>query len=151
MYKRYTHEGGVATPLIVHWPDGFKARGDLRHAPSHIIDVAPTCLSVAGLSGKGMAGKSLLPVFAKDSEKERTLYWEHEGNRAVRKGAYKLVAMHDTPWELYDMSKDRSELEDLSSSMPKKTAELRVAWESWAKRVGALPWDEVNVKKKKKK
>jgi arylsulfatase len=150
MYKRYTHEGGVATPLIVHWPAGFKAQGDLRHAPSHIIDVAPTCLSAAGLSGKGMAGKSLLPVFAKDSEKERTLYWEHEGNRAVRKGDYKLVAMYDTPWELYDMKMDRSELKDLSKGMPGKAKELRLLYEAWAKRVDALPWKEVLEARKKK-
>jgi len=151
MYKRYTHEGGVSTPLIVHWPAGLKAKGELRHAPSHLIDIAPTCLSAAGLSGKGMEGKSLLPVFAKDSKKERTLYWEHEGNRAVRKGNYKLVAVHETPWELYDMSKDRSELKDLSSTLPKKAKELRTLYEAWAKRVGALPWNEVNVKRKKKK
>ena len=97
-----------------------------------------------------MAGKSLEPVFAKDSTKERTLYWEHEGNRAVRKGNYKLVAIHDTPWELFDMKKDRSELKDLSSSMPKKVKELRTLYEAWAKRVGALPWEEVLVAKKKK-
>ena len=151
MYKRYTHEGGVATPLIVHWPTSVKAKGELRHSPSHIIDVAPTCLSAAGLSVKGMEGKSLLPVFAKDSKSQRTLYWEHEGNRAVRKGNHKLVAIHDTPWELYDLSKDRSELEDLSSTMPKKAEGLRILYEAWAKRVGALPWNEVNVKKKKKK
>ncbi len=151
MYKRSTHEGGVATPLIVHWPAGVKGKGALRHAPSHLIDIAPTCLAAAGLEGRGMEGESLLPVFAQDQKKERTLFWEHEGNRAVRKGDYKLVAMHNTPWELYDMSKDRSELKDLASAMPKKTAELRSAWEAWAKRVGAMPWDEVNVKKKKKK
>jgi arylsulfatase len=97
-----------------------------------------------------MAGKSLLPVFAKDSGKERTLYWEHEGNRAVRKGDYKLVAMHDTPWELYDMKKDRSELKDLSKGMPGKAKELRLLYEAWAKRVGALPWNDVMVTKKKK-
>ena len=150
MYKRYTHEGGVATPLIVHWPAGFKAKGDLRHAPSHIIDVAPTCLSAAGLSVKGMEGSSLLPVFAEDSQKERTLYWEHEGNRAVRKGDYKLVAIHDTPWELYNMTKDRSELKDLSKKMGGKAKELRLLYEAWAKRVGALPWNEVMATRNKK-
>jgi len=151
MYKRYTHEGGVATPLIVHWPAGVKAKGALRHAPSHLIDIAPTCLAAAGLNEKGIEGESLLPVFAEDQKKERTLFWEHEGNRAVRKGDYKLVAMCNAPWELYDMSKDRSELKNLVSSMPKKAAELRNDWEAWAKRVGAMPWDEVNVKKKNKK
>ena len=98
-----------------------------------------------------MEGESLLNLFTKDQKQERTLFWEHEGNRAVRKGDYKLVAMHNTPWELYDMSKDRSELKNLASAMPKKTAELRNDWEAWAKRVGAMPWDKVNVKKKKKK
>ena len=151
MYKRYTHEGGVATPLVVHWPAGVKAKGALRHAPSHLIDIVPTCLAAAGLERRGVEGESLLPVFAEDQKKERTLFWEHEGNRAVRKGDYKLVAMHNTPWELYDMNKDRSELKNLASSMPKKVAELRNDWEAWAKRVGAMPWDEVNVKKKKKK
>ena len=151
MYKRYTHEGGVATPLVVHWPAGLKGKGALRHTPSHLIDIAPTCLAAAGLEGDGMEGESLLPVFAQDQKKERTLFWEHEGNRAVRKGDYKLVAVHNTPWELYDMSKDRSELKDLAGSMPWKATELRSAWEAWAMRVGVLPWDEVNVKKKKRK
>ena len=76
-------------------------------------------------------------MFAEDSQKERTLYWEHEGNRAVRKGDYKLVAMHDTPWELYNMTKDRSELKDLSKKMGGKAKELRLLYEAWAKRVGA--------------
>jgi hypothetical protein len=127
-----------------------KGKAKLRHAPSHIIDLAPTCLSAAGLSVKGMEGKSLLPVFPKDSMSQRTLYWEHEGNRAVRKGNHKLVAIHYTPWKLYDLSKDRSELNDLSETMPKKTDDLRLAYETWAKRVGTLPWNEVNVKKSKK-
>ena len=68
MYKRYTHEGGVATPLIVHWPDGVKARGQLRHAPGHIIDIAPTCLAAAGLPAGAMEGEILLPVFAADGK-----------------------------------------------------------------------------------
>jgi arylsulfatase A-like enzyme len=151
MYKRYTHEGGVATPLIVHWPAGVKGRGELRHAPGHLIDIAPTCLAAAGLPADAMEGQSLLPVFAADGKADRTLFWEHEGNRAVRRGNYKLVAIHDSPWELYDMGKDRSELKDLSATMPEKTAQLRRVYEAWAKRVGARPWNEVNVKKKKKK
>ena len=149
MYKRYTHEGGVATPLIVHWPDGLKDQNKLRHSPGHIIDIAPTCLNAAGLSTKGMEGQTLLPVFTKDSTQPRTLFWEHEGNRAVRQGDYKLVAQHNTPWELYNMRKDRNELHDLSRSMPQKTAELKKLYEVWAHRVGAKPWDEVSVIRKK--
>ena len=150
MYKRYTHEGGVATPLIVHWPDGLKDRNKLRHSPGHIIDIAPTCLNAAGLSTKGMEGQTLLPVFTKDSTQPRTLFWEHEGNRAVRQGDYKLVAQHNTSWELYNMRKDRSELHDLTKSMPQKAAELKRLYEAWAHRVGAKPWDEVNIIKNKK-
>ena len=149
MYKRYTHEGGVATPLIVHWPDVLKDQNKLRHSPGHIIDIAPTCLNAAGLSTKGMEGRTLLPVFAKDSTQPRTLFWEHEGNRAVRQGNYKLVAQHNTPWELYNMRKDRNELHDLSRSMPQKAAELKKLYEAWAHRVGAKPWDEVSVIRKK--
>ena len=149
MYKRYTHEGGVATPLIVHWPDGLKDQSKLRHSPGHIIDIAPTCLNAAGLSTKGMEGRTLLPVFTKDSTQPRTLFWEHEGNRAVRQGDYKLVAQHNTPWELYNMRKDRNELHDLSRSMPQKAAELKKLYEAWAHRVGAKPWDEVSVIRKK--
>ena len=150
MYKRYTHEGGVATPLIVHWPDGLKDRNKLRHAPGHIIDIAPTCLNAAGLPTKGMEGQTLLPVFTRDSTQPRTLFWEHEGNRAVRQGDYKLVAQHNTSWELYNMRKDRSELHDLTKSMPQKAAELKRLYEAWAHRVGAKPWDEVNIIKNKK-
>ena len=150
MYKRYTHEGGVATPLIVHWPDGLKDRNKLRHAPGHIIDIAPTCLNAAGLPTKGMEGQTLLPVFTKDSPQLRTLFWEHEGNRAVRQGDYKLVAQHNTSWELYNMRKDRSELHDLTKSMPQKAAELKRLYEAWAHRVGSKPWDEVSVIKNKK-
>ena len=149
MYKRYTHEGGVATPLIVHWPDGLKDQNKLRHSPGHIIDIAPTCLNAAGLSTKGMEGQTLLPVFTKDSTQPRTLFWEHEGNRAVRQGDYKLVAQHNTSWELYNMRKDRSELHDLTKSMPQKAAELKKLYEAWAHRVGAKPWDEVSVIRKK--
>ena len=149
MYKRYTHEGGVATPLIVHWPDGLKDQNTLRHSPGHIIDIAPTCLNAAGLSTKGMEGQTLLPVFTKDSTQPRTLFWEHEGNRAVRQGDYKLVAQHNTPWELYNMRKDRNELHDLSRSMPQKAAELKKLYEAWAHRVGAKPWDEVSIVRKK--
>ena len=149
MYKRYTHEGGVATPLIVHWPDGLKDQNKLRHSPGHIIDIAPTCLNAAGLSTKGMEGQTLLPVFTKDSTQPRTLFWEHEGNRAVRQGDYKLVAQHNTPWELYNMRKDRNELHDLSRSMPQKAAELKKLYEAWANRVGAKSWDEVSVIRKK--
>ena len=150
MYKRYTHEGGVATPLIIHWPARLKDKGALRHAPSHLIDIAPTCLAAAGLPVKNMEGENLLPVFAKDNARPRTLFWEHEGNRAVRQGDFKLVAQHNAPWELYHMAQDRSELRDLSKAMPQKAAALQKLYEDWASRVGAKPWDEVSKMRKPK-
>ena len=93
--KRYTHEGSVATP---HRPLARRVEGpeQIAPCPRHIIDIAPTCLNAAGLSTKGMEGQTLLPVFTKDSTQPRTLFWEHEGNRAVRQGDYKLVAQHNT-------------------------------------------------------
>ncbi|MEC9056256.1 MAG: arylsulfatase, partial [Verrucomicrobiota bacterium] len=94
--------------------------------------------------------ESLLPVFATDRKQERTLFWEHEGNRAVRRGNYKLVALHDSPWELYDMDRDRSELNNLSRVMPGKVQELQRAYEAWARRVGAKPWNDLNAKRPKK-
>ncbi|MBL66842.1 MAG: arylsulfatase [Verrucomicrobiales bacterium] len=150
MYKRYTHEGGVATPLIVHWPARLKDKGTLRHTPSHLIDIAPTCLAAAGLPVKNMEGENLLPVFTKDNARPRTLFWEHEGNRAVRQGDFKLVALHNAPWELYNMARDRSELRDLSKAMPQKAAALQKLYEGWARRVGAKPWDEVSIIRKPK-
>ena len=108
--------------------DGLKDQNKLRHTPSHIIDIAPTCLNAAGLSTKGMEGQTLLPVFTKDSTQPRTLFWEHEGNRAVRQGDYKLVAQHTRG--AYNMRKDRNELHDLSRSMPQKAAELKKLYEA---------------------
>ena len=98
---------------------------------------------------KPLEGVSLVPAFGGGSVERDAIYWEHEGNRAVRKGDYKLVAMHDTPWELYDMNKDRSELNDLSKKMIGKAKELRLLYEAWAKRVGALPWNKVVSTRKK--
>ena len=156
------HEGGISSPLVAHWPSGIDAKrqGKLENQPGHLIDLMATCVDlgqatypkkIGATAIVPMQGTSLAPAFnGKKIGRKKPIYWEHEGNRAVRKGDYKLVAMHDTPWELYDMNKDRSELKDLSKSMPGKANELRLLYEAWAKRVGALPWNEVHVKKKKK-
>ncbi|MBY0523989.1 MAG: arylsulfatase [Gemmataceae bacterium] len=138
-HKTWVHEGGIATPLIVHWPKGIAARGDVRHAPGHIIDLVPTILEAAG--GKriekweGQAvpaapGKSLLPLFAKDGKGiHDSLWWLHEGNRALRVGAWKIVAAgKDSPWELYDLSSDRSESKNLAKENPEKVRELAAIW-----------------------
>lgn len=147
-FKHYVHEGGIATPLIVHWPAGIKARGGLRHQPGHLIDIMATCLDVAGaaplrqIGGQAIKppeGLSLIPAFADEPLASRPLFWEHEGNRAVRQGRWKLVALENKPWELYDMEADRSEMFDLAAGHPEKVMELQGVWDSWATRANVLP------------
>ncbi len=138
-HKTWVHEGGISTPLIVHWPRGIAKRGELRHTPGHVIDVVPTILDLAG--GRMLEtwrnqpvppapGKSLVPLFVKDSRSAReSLWWLHEGNRALRFGNWKIVASgKDSPWELYDLSNDRSESKDLAAAKPEKVRELAELW-----------------------
>lgn len=131
-HKTWVHEGGISTPFIVHWPKGFAARGELRQTPGHVADVVPTVLEAAG--GKPIepapAGKSLLPLFAKDGTIARpSLWWLHEGNRALRVGDWKIVAAgKDSAWELYDLSADRSESKNLATEKPEKVRELAAIW-----------------------
>lgn len=138
-HKTWVHEGGISTPLIVHWPAGMAAKGELRHTPGHVIDFVPTALELAGVrkpnEWKGepipeSPGRSLLPAFAKDGVVlHENLWWLHEGNRAVRVGNWKLVAAKNDPWELYDMSTDRAEQIDLAAKMPDKVRELERIWQ----------------------
>src|SRR2546426_7251949 len=140
LHKSWVHEGGISTPLIVHWPRGIRAHGELRHNPGHLIDLAPTILELAGgkwpenFNGHPVPrppGKSLVPVFAKDgSVAHDYFWWYHEGNRAIRVGNWKLVADHDHPWELYDLRTDRSESRNLAAKRPAKVKELGQAWTS---------------------
>ncbi len=143
-HKTWVHEGGISTPLIAHWPKGIAARGELRNDPSHLIDLVPTILDVVG--GKRLEtwegqpvppapGKSLVPAFAKDRSVSReSLWWLHENNKAIRVGDWKLVAAANQPtranqlWELYDLSKDRAESNDLASEQPEKVRELEQRW-----------------------
>ncbi len=144
-HKTWVHEGGIATPLIVHWPNGIAARGELRHNPGHVIDFLPTILDVAGGprldSSDGpeiptRPGKSLVPAFARDGTvRHDALWWAHEGNRAIRVDDWKLVAARqDGPWELYDLATDRTETLNLAGEHPEKVHELAQHW----KRL----WDE---------
>lgn len=137
-HKTWVHEGGISTPLVVHWPAGIKARGELRHTPGHVIDIVPTILELA--QGKPPAsrdtatapahpGRSLVPAFAKDNSLHRdTLWFLHEGNRALRVGDWKLVAAANQPWELYHLATDRAETRDLASKNPEKVRDLANTW-----------------------
>lgn len=155
-HKSMVHEGGVATPLIAHWPKGITKHGELRHRVGHLIDIMPTFIEVAGapypetMNGhtiKPMEGSSLVASFDKDEQLNRTLMWEHYGKAAIRDGKYKLVRSGmNKPWELYDMEKDRSELNDLADSMPDKVKELADKWEAEAERTLILPRPESRKK-----
>ncbi len=152
-YKHWVHEGGISTPLIVHWPEGIPSsrHGSLYREPSHLIDLMATCVDLAeadypetyrGQPIKSPEGVSLRPALRGMSlERENPLFWEHEGNRAIRQGEWKLVAKGALgPWELYNLEKDRGELHDLAEEMPQRVEKMAAAWEAWAKRANAKPW-----------
>jgi arylsulfatase len=148
-YKSSCYEGGIATPLVVHWPRGIEDGGGLRHCSSHIIDLMPTFTELAGADypaerdGRAVnpaEGVSLLPVFDGKPLPTRPLFFEHEGNRAVILGEWKLVALHKKPWELYHLAKDRSEITDLAAEQPDRVREMTNAYDDWAKRAHVLPW-----------
>jgi arylsulfatase len=142
-HKTWVHEGGIATPLIVHWPKGIAARGELRQTPGHVVDVVPTILQIAGVvptpgserRAPPKPGRSLVPAFGADVTIRREyLWWLHEGNRAIRVGDHKLVTSRvDDKWELYDLAGDRAESKDLASDLPHVVGELAHLWERKAK------------------
>jgi arylsulfatase A-like enzyme len=148
-YKSFNHEGGIATPLIAHWPDGIAAGNELRSEPGHLIDLMATCVELSGATYpeqfKGrdilpMEGRSLVGGFDGDRDEERVLMFEHFGKAAIRKGPWKLVRPGaKKAWELYDIETDRSEMHDLSGKYPEKAAELQQLWEAEARRTLILP------------
>jgi len=144
LYKHWVHEGGIATPLIVHWPQGLSARGEIRHQPGQLMDLMATCLDVAGIAPDFQhEGFSLLPTFSNLPGERETLCWEHEGNQAVRCGDWKLVRRYPNDWELFDLSKDRSETRDLAAAHPQRVAEMAAIHQQWAARCGVRPWEEI--------
>ena len=143
-HKTWVHEGGISTPLIVHWPAGISKTNDLRHTPGHLIDLVPTVLEATGLADSveqergsnvaeqipSFAGRSLLPTIMNDQPVDREfLWWLHEGNRAVRVGDWKLVAAKGDPWELYNLAEDRAEQKNMAAQMPDKVRELQAVWQ----------------------
>ena len=152
LYKHWVHEGGIATPMIVHWPDGLVGKGELRHQPSHLIDIMATSVDVAGAQYptryrgheiQPMEGVSLVPAFEDKQLEREAIYWEHEGNRAVRVGPWKLVAKgKEGPWELYNMRKDRTETKNLAGLYPERAGRMAALWRRYAQRTNVLPLDE---------
>jgi arylsulfatase len=144
-FKGWVHEGGISTPLIVHWPDGIPAPGVVR-TPAHLVDIMPTCLEVAGAAYPAryrghditpLEGHSLAPAF-RDSGWERpgNLYFEHEGYRAFRQGSWKLVSGEEERWELYQIDEDRTESTDLAGHEKQRVRRMAAEWNGWAVRVG---------------
>jgi len=152
-FKRQVHEGGIATPLIVSWPAVIHEPGRITHEVGHVIDLMATCCDAAGVAypsdwdGRKIVptpGRSLLPALTGEPLAEREcLFWEHEGNRAVRCGDYKLVAVHGGAWELYDLRSDRTELNDLAGARPDLVQWLSARYAAWAAACGVVDWDQV--------
>ncbi|MDZ7638206.1 MAG: arylsulfatase [Bryobacterales bacterium] len=150
MHKHWVHEGGISTPLIVRWPARVKPSREWQRTPGHIVDIMPTLLEAAGaaypkeLGGYAippMEGQSLLPLLDRRGEgRPRKLFWEHEGNRAIRSGDWKLVSAFEQPWELHHLAEDRNELHNRIADRPPLARELESMWDAWAKRCGVMPW-----------
>ncbi|MBI2823598.1 MAG: arylsulfatase [Planctomycetia bacterium] len=151
-HKMWIHQGGIASPLVVCWPAGIKARGDLSRAVGHVIDLMPTMLELAGaaypasLDGRQLlplSGRSLAPALRGEKLGARTLAWEHEGNRGIRVGDWKLVASFRGDWELYDLAGDPTETSNLAAREANRARELAAQWQAWADRVGVVPWEDL--------
>ncbi|RYD32656.1 MAG: arylsulfatase, partial [Verrucomicrobiaceae bacterium] len=150
-YKHYTDEGGISTPLIAHWPAVIRdqRKGALESQPGHLIDILATAIDIAGAEYpaefkgnriKPKEGVSLLPAFKGENlQRTQPLFWEHEGNRAIREGNLKLVALENQPWRLYDLAADRSEQNDLAAAKPEVVKDLSTKWQAWAARADVLP------------
>jgi len=152
-YKHWVHEGGISTPLIAHWPNGIPIEeyGSFENQPGHLIDLMATCMDVADASYPDSVGEhkihplegvSLVPAFSSnDLNRNKPIFFEHEGNRAIRDGKWKLVAAGSGgEWELYDMDNDRAEMNNLALKKPDLVEELSDKWESWAIRAKVKPW-----------
>jgi arylsulfatase A-like enzyme len=153
LYKHWVHEGGISTPCLMRWPEGIRKRGQLTQQVGHLIDIVPTCLAAARLrypkEYKGQAllpleGASLLPALEGQPIERGPIFWEHEGNRAVRDGKWKLVSKAPGKWELFDMEADRTEMNDLAAANPAEVERLSALYDQWAAQCNVLPWRSGN-------
>ena len=147
-YKRWVHEGGISAPFLASWPDGGLDGGRVVHAPFQLVDVVPTLLEAVGIQLHDtdvppLEGRSMLPAWRGRPVDAAPLYWEHIGNAAIRRDQWKLVRAFPDSWELYDIEADRTEAVDLAKIHPKIVASLSLEWQTWATRVGVIPWDRM--------
>lgn len=153
LYKRWVHEGGIATPLIAQWPAGGVRSGAIASAPFQLTDFVPTVLEATGVAytapvGRevlALEGRSMLGVLRGDAQDapEADMYWEHVGNSAIRRGQWKLVREYGSDWELYDLSEGRTEEHNVASEHPDLVATLVADYEAWADRVGVVPMERI--------
>ena len=149
-WKKESYEGGSATPLIVHWPNGLKdEKNTINRSVTHVIDILPTCVELAdakfplminGEKALKPDGRSMLPLLYKKTQiLHDTLFWEHEGGRAIRIGEWKMSSLPQEKWQLFHITKDHTEMNDLESKYPEKVASMNEAWEKWAKSLDIKP------------
>ncbi|MDX2268252.1 MAG: arylsulfatase [Bryobacter sp.] len=145
LYKHWVHEGGISTPLIAHWPAAVKNAGRWERTPGHLIDVMATAVDIAAApKPKLMEGKSLAPILRGQRRAAHdALFWEHEGNRAVREGDWKLVSRFPGQWELYDLKGDRTEMNNVIAAQPKVAARLETKYKAWAQSAGVVDWETI--------
>ena len=153
LYKHFAHEGGIAVPFIARWPAGIKGRGAVSAQLAHVTDIKATLIELAGVTHPDkyhghhilpLEGESLLPVFEGQKRPDRSpIFWEHEGNRAVRQDQWKLVALQGKPWELYNMNADRTELTNLAGAYPEKVKAMSALYDAWAKRCHVVPFRQL--------
>jgi arylsulfatase A-like enzyme len=153
LYKHWIHEGGISTPLIVHWPLGLREPGAVRHTPGYLPDIMATIVEATGAQYPGnyqgrqvepLEGHSLMPALRGESAERPPMFWEHEGNAAVRIGQWKLVRKYPDPWELYDLEQDRTELNDLAARHPARVDEMLSQYVAWAHRCGVIPRERID-------
>ena len=154
LFKSRVHEGGISTPMIAHWPDAIPA-GTIQHGVTHLVDLLPTFMEMGGATRpatfndaptQSLEGESMLSALRGDTlqwARSTPLCWEHEGNRAVRDGRWKLVNQHPHKWELYDMETDRTELTDLAEKDTPRLEKMKAQYADWADRCGVLPWEDI--------
>ncbi|MEM8954072.1 MAG: arylsulfatase [Verrucomicrobiota bacterium] len=159
LQKAKSHEGGINTPMIAHWPAGISGRGEICREVCHLIDFLPTFMEMGGANYPGEAtggegileidGISLVPVFSGGSlERTGPLFFEFGGGKAVRDGKWKLVRQGNDPWELYDFSVDRTETHDLAEEHPERVEQMVEAWGAWYRDCTGSGYVDPRAKKK---